>query len=146
MALMTWRPRYHTPMLAEMDHLFRSMRPFRRPTDEEDDLWNPAADVTEGSDVWTVDIDLPGVPRDKVRVTVADGTLTVEGERTPKTSAEGDVSFRSERAHGTFRRRFSLPDTVDPEKVAAEHKDGVLRIRLPKAETAKPREIEVAVA
>ena len=145
MTLMRWRPRHHAPMLSEMNHLFRTMRPFRRES-ADTDFWSPAADISESDDTWTVDIDLPGVPRDKVKVTVAEGNLTVEAERARKTAEEGDVAYRAERFHGTFRRRFSLPDTVDAEKVSAEHKDGVLRIRLPKAEIAKPKEIEVAVA
>jgi HSP20 family protein len=79
-----------------------------------------------------------------VKVTAHNGVLTIEGE-TPVDAQQSAAHTWSERITGAFRRRFTLPKDVDVSRVSAEHKDGVLRVTLPKAESARPREIEVSV-
>ena len=144
MTVTRWSPRSCAPAFSQMDRLFSAFEPSTR-TESLPDTWRPAVDVTESEAGWTVEMDLPGVPRENVKVTAKQGVLTIEGERAEKSDEDASHAW-SERPTGTFHRRFTLPEGVDVAKVSAEHKDGVLRVTLPKSEVAKPREIEVAVA
>ena len=89
--------------------------------------------------------DLPEVPKDAVRVCAENGVLTISGERKLEKEEQGKKFHRIERAYGRFVRSFVLPDNVDPTKVTASMKDGVLEVRLVKAEQAKPKQIEISV-
>ena len=84
--------------------------------------------------------------REDIEITVDKGTLTLQGEKKLASDVKADQFQRVERRYGTFSRSFSLPPTVDPGKVAAEYKNGVLTVRLPLREEAKPRQITVDVA
>ena len=144
MTVMRWRPRSYAPAFSQMDGLFSAFEPSTR-TEALPDTWCPAVDVTEGEDGWNVEMDLPGVPRENVKLTAKQGVLTIEGEAPGRGDGDATHSW-SERPHGSFQRKFTLPEGVDIAKVSAEHKDGVLRVTLPKSELAKPREIEVTVS
>jgi HSP20 family protein len=143
MTVMRCNPRSYSPF-SQMNRLFSAF-PANTRTEAAPDTWRPAVDVTEDEAGWTVEMDLPGVPRENVKVTAKQGALTIEGEK-PEKGDEDACHAWSERPSGTFHRRFTLPEGVDVAKVSAEHKDGVLRVTLPKSEVAKPTEIEVAVA
>lgn len=91
--------------------------------------WVPAADVYEDEQGYMLALDLPGIRRDALDVSLDDGRLTIRGERTP---AEGMNARRAERPHGRFVRTFSLPDAVDRHGITADYKDGVLLLRLPR--------------
>jgi len=107
------------------------------------DSWlTPAVDIFENEEGLTLVADLPGVPKDRLNLGIEKGVLTIEA-LAPTASDEGALY----REFGTtgYYRRFQLPETLEFEKVAADLKDGVLTVRMPKAEAARPRKIEVTV-
>ncbi|MFL6139528.1 MAG: Hsp20/alpha crystallin family protein [Frankiaceae bacterium] len=99
-------------------------------------------EVLRRGDHLVVRLDLPGVPGDKVDVTVDGRTLTIEATREPD-EQEGDVVFVRSRLYGTMRRQLTLPDVLDVDRIEARFDDGVLSLRVPMAEHAKPRRIEL---
>ena len=109
--------------------------------------WVPPVDIYQNGDHEVVlKAELPDMTRDDIDITVDNGTLTLRGEKKFSNEVKEDQFHRIERRYGTFSRSFSLPPTVDAGKVAAEYKNGVLTIRLPLREEAKPRQIKVDVA
>ncbi len=107
--------------------------------------WSPRVDVHENEkEVW-LDIDLPGIDKKDIKVEVKNNTLTVSGERKEEKEQKDTQCFRSERHYGRFERSFSLPDTLDSDKVDAQYKNGVLTLKVPKSEKAIPKEIQVSV-
>lgn len=109
------------------------------------EVWVPAADLRETEDGFAIQLDLPGVERSDVKVSVHDDVVTIRGERR-KENMEGRKNWhRTERVHGAFERSFRLGTPLDAGKVKAEYTNGVLTIRVPKAESAKPREISIDV-
>lgn len=143
MTLVSWRPSRYATGFDRFDRLFDAFQPKERGP-ETRTLWRPRVDVAEQEDGWTLEMDLPGVPRENVKVTAQKGVLTIEGEAS-RIGEDASGQRWSERPGGAFRRSFRLPEAVDVTKVTAEQRDGVLRVRLPKAEAAKPRQIEVSV-
>lgn len=112
-----------------------------------DGRWVPPVDIYEAADkALVIKVELPEMKREAIAVTVDQGALTISGERPwPADIPKSDVR-RVERPYGPFERRFSLPPVVDASKVAADYKDGVLSVRLPMRDEAKPRTVPVAVA
>ena len=108
--------------------------------------WSPALDAFEDKDKYIVSLELPGLKREDIAVTVHDGVLTITGERKSDAEAKTGTVHRSERAYGRFTRSVSLPPTAKADQVAASYKDGLLQIELPKAEEAKPKTIEVKIS
>ncbi|MBM3786248.1 MAG: Hsp20/alpha crystallin family protein [Acidobacteria bacterium] len=108
--------------------------------------WAPAVDILETENELVVKADLPDVKIEDISIALEDGTLILKGERKFEKTVEKGGYHRIERSYGAFARHFTLPDSVEPEKVAAAFKDGVLTITLPKKEIAKPRTIKVNVA
>ena len=109
--------------------------------------WVPPVDIFEnGNQEFVLKVELPDMNREDIEITVDDGTLTVKGEK--KFAAEGKAEqfSRIERRYGVFSRSFSLPSAVDTGKVGAEYKNGVLTVRLPLREEAKPRQIKIDIA
>ncbi|HYE14584.1 MAG TPA: Hsp20/alpha crystallin family protein [Pyrinomonadaceae bacterium] len=104
--------------------------------------WVPAADVYEDEREFSVALDLPGIARESLDVSLDDGSLVIRGERRP---AGGVGVRRAERPHGRFVRSFSLPDTVDRQGVSADYKDGVLLLHLPKRDEQKARRLKIEV-
>lgn len=107
--------------------------------------WLPAVDIVEDEDNIVLKADLPGIDAKDVDIQVENGTLTLRGERKFEKDVKEDNFRRIERAYGSFVRSFTLPTTVDSEKVQAEYRNGVLELRLPKRAEAKPKQIKVAV-
>ena len=107
--------------------------------------WSPVVDIEESAEAYTIRAELPGLSKEKVKVTVENGVLTLSGERDLERRVETKTFHRVERSHGTFTRSFTLPDDVDPESVAANFKDGLLEIQIIKREEALPKSIEVRV-
>lgn len=105
--------------------------------------WRPAVDIREEPDRYVIQADLPGVDPKDIEITMENGMLTLRGERKLEKEESGDNYKRVERAYGTFYRRFSLPDTADPERIEAQGRNGVLEIILPKQEKVQPRRISV---
>lgn len=107
--------------------------------------WYPRVDVLESKDAYVIRAELPGMKKEDFNLELKDGTLTLAGERKAEKAAEG-VEYRSvERVEGKFFRSFSLPETVKHDGIQATYKDGILEISIPKAEAAKPRQIEITV-
>jgi len=108
--------------------------------------WAPAVDVSETEKEFQIRAELPDIKKEDVKVTVEEGILTIQGERKAEKEEKGKKFHRIERSYGSFLRSFSLPDDADATKIAAEFKDGMLNIRLPKAEKPKPKTTEVKIA
>jgi HSP20 family protein len=109
--------------------------------------WVPPVDIYQNGDHELVlNAELPAMTREEIDVTVDDGTLTIKGEKRFPDGPKEDQFHRVERRYGAFSRSFSLPQTVDPNKVSAEYKNGVLTVRLGVREEAKPRSIKVDIA
>ena len=107
--------------------------------------WFPQVDITEDDKEYLIKADLPEMKKDEIKVNVENGVLSVSGERKTEKEEKHKKFHRIERSYGTFMRSFALPDDADGAKVAAEFKEGVLRVHLPKNPVAKPKAIEVKV-
>jgi HSP20 family protein len=109
--------------------------------------WIPAVDIYQSSDQELVlKAELPDMSREDIDITVENGTLTIKGEKTFGHDVKEEQFHHVERRYGAFNRSFSLPQTVDVAKVAADYRNGVLTVRLPLREDARPRQIKVDVA
>jgi HSP20 family protein len=144
MALVRWDP------LRDLENLSSRLSQLFGETRSNDDTatlfsWSPAVDVAEDEKEYVVKADLPEVKKEDVKVNIQDGLLVVEGERKQEKEEKGKKFHRIERSYGKFVRRLGVPSDVDATKVSAEYSDGVLRVHLPKAPTAKPASIDVKV-
>ena len=145
MTLVRWNP------LADLDRIHREVnRVFdesaRRDSEAETVSrdWTPPIDVVENDERVVISVELAGLDREDVQVDVDDMRLTISGER--GSLADEKSLRRSERAYGRFSRSFSLPETIDVEKISARMERGVLEVALPKREEARPKKISVKVA
>jgi HSP20 family protein len=146
MALARWTPMAHLlPLQQEMNRVFDQF--FRGGNGGEvgwaQSTWVPPVDIHETDDALIFTVDLPGVPKDAVNIEIHQNTLMLRGERKPAADVQADRYYRSERAYGAFQRSFVLPTLVDQEHVQATYKDGILELRLPKSEAAKPKRIAI---
>jgi HSP20 family protein len=123
-----------TPVARMMDDFFANAR------QSEMMAWGPNVDILENEDCLEIHAELPGVKQEDVKITLENNVLTLSGEKKQEVK---DNCCRVERSYGRFERSFSLPNTVKAENVRASFEDGVLKIRLPKAETAKSRTIAI---
>ncbi len=137
------------PVSDEMERLLRSFGfdPFAPSRDEDSNVvtshWMPAVDIEEEPEKFLILADVPGVSGANIEVSMAEGVLSIRGER-PALSEEQRKSLRrSERPRGSFHRRFSLPETADAGRITARCTDGVLEVTIPKRDIATPRRIEV---
>ena len=105
--------------------------------------WAPPCNAYEDEHGFHIEVALPGVDRQDMTIQLEDGVLTVKGERKEASSDNARRYFTQEIGWGRFGRSFRLPTYIDPDKVSASHKDGVLMLDLPKREEAKPRRIEI---
>ena len=107
------------------------------------EMWYPSVDMFEKEAALVIKAELPGLSKDDIDVNIEDGKLTLSGERRSESEIEKDKFYRRERTYGKFVRTFALPADIDPDKIVAEFKDGVLKIEIPKPENKKPRQITV---
>lgn len=105
--------------------------------------WRPAVDIKEEDTRFVLVADIPGVEPKDVEITMEDGVLSVKGERETETQETHEGYGRTERVHGRFYRRFSLPDTADAEAIEAHGQNGVVTVVIPKKPVAQPRRIEI---
>src|SRR5215204_5457501 len=105
--------------------------------------WNPSVDIYENKDQIVLEAELPGMNADDFELSVENNVITLRGERHFEKKDDSDNYHRVERSYGSFTRSFTLPPTVSGEGVAAEYRNGVLRITLPKREEVKARRIEI---
>ena len=108
--------------------------------------WSPAVDVEETDNSFVLTADIPGLTKKDIKVNVANGKLSISGERTYETDQENDNYHYRERRFGTFDRSFKLPETVDEEKISASFKNGILIVALPKHANILPKEREIKVS
>jgi HSP20 family protein len=106
--------------------------------------WAPALDVWETETDVVYSFDLPGIPEEKIAIEVADGTLTISAEREKNEEVAEDNYYRVERRFGSYSRAVGLPQGIDEAKISASYRDGVLEVRVPKPEAAKPRKIALS--
>ena len=146
MALVRWQPRELFGIGRDMDRLFDGLWSNGHGAAPREAAWRPSVDIAETDHDFVLTADLPGIAREDLDIALVDDRLTIKGRRHREgESKEGSV-HRVERAYGTFARTFDLPAAVDTEAVAATYKDGVLQVTVPKAEEAKPKQIEVKVS
>jgi HSP20 family protein len=107
--------------------------------------WTPALDLYQNRDNVVAVVELPGMRKEDIDISLHDGVLTIAGQR-QSSSSEGENAERTERFSGKFRRSITLPTRIDAGKVGASYKDGVLTVTLPKAEEAKPKKVDVTIA
>ena len=105
--------------------------------------WNPALDMNEDKDNVYVRLELPGMKKEEIDLSLHEGSLSISGERKSEEEFKESEVYRSERFFGRFQRTVALPHPVVAEKVKADYKDGILTVTLPKAEEAKPKRIDV---
>jgi len=150
MTLVRWDPfREFTQMQDRLNRVFTDA--YGRSGSDEGFLtsgaWVPPVDIYQNGDTELVlKAELPDMVREDIDVTVDNGTLTIKGEKKFAGEPKEEQFHRIERRYGAFSRSFSLPQTVDATKVSAEYKNGVLTVKLPVREEAKPRSIKVDVA
>jgi HSP20 family protein len=149
MAIVRWDPFREVAQLH--DRLSRVLGDSHGRSDADDGFmttgeWAPPVDIyADGDQELVLKAELPEMSLNDIDVSVDDGALTIKGEKKFAKELKQDQFHRIERHYGTFSRSFSLPQTVDPHKVAAEYKQGVLTVRLPLREESKPRQVKVQV-
>ena len=139
MTLVRWNPGRELASM-EIDRLNRMFEDFYT----NGRAWAPAVDIYETADrEYVIKADLPDMRREDIGVTFENNVLTLKGERKLEQEVKRESFQRIERRHGTFTRSFTLPATVDGNQISAAYKDGVLTVRIPQREEAKPKQIEV---
>jgi HSP20 family protein len=108
--------------------------------------WAPPVDIFEKDDQLVFRAEVPGVAKDQLNVRIENGVLSLDGERKQESEINEENAYRLERTFGRFTRSFTLPTTVDANKVTATFKDGILEVNVPKAESAKPKQVQIQVA
>ena len=130
----------------EFDRLFKeAFSPMSGETEVSTRSWAPPVDIYETEDAIVLKAELPGIDPKDVEVRVEDNTLYLKGERNYEKEVNEQNYHRIERSYGSFARSFSLPNSIDAEKVKAEYKDGLLTLTMPKREEAKPKTIKIDV-
>jgi HSP20 family protein len=147
MTLVRWDP--FRDLNAVQDRMNRLFGDAYRPADEDvmrRGAWVPPVDIYDsGNHELIIKAELPDMSKDEIEITVENGSLTLRGEKKMDSTIKDEHCHRIERTYGTFSRSFSLPPTVDTSKVSADYKNGVLSIKLPLREEAKPKQIQVQV-
>ena len=146
MELVRWNPgkelfNWHNQMNRFFDDFFSSPLSGGENVSMRD--WLPVVDIYDNDDTIVIKAELPGVDKKDIKVDVNGRILTLKGERsTDNEMQEGDY-YRKERSFGKFERSFTLPADIDPDKIKADFKDGVLKLNIPKPEAHKPKQISV---
>lgn len=148
MAIVRWEPfRDLMTTQREFDRLFKeAFTPLFGGGDISTRTWAPPVDIFETENDIVLKAELPGVDPKDVEVKVEDNTLYLKGERKFEKEVKDESYHRIERSYGSFARSFSLPNSINAEKVKAEYKDGLLMLTLPKREEAKPKTIKIDVS
>lgn len=145
MTLVRWNPmREMLSLENEMGRLFQDLAS-RAPEGETPALWSPRVDIEESRDSYVVKAELPGIKLEDIKITIADNQLVVRGEKRREVEKSDTTYHRVERVYGAFERAFTLTKAVAADKIEAIYRDGVLEVRVPKAEEAKAREIQIKI-
>ena len=145
MQLVRWNPiRDMFSLSHRMNHMFDDFYSPAFKTGESSAWnWNPVVDYYDNEKNIVIKAELPGIDKDNIIVDVKGRFLTLKGERSSENEVKEEKYYRRERAYGKFERVFALPAEVDPDKIRADYKDGVLTIDIPKPMEQKPRQIAV---
>lgn len=146
MAIVRWMDPFRDVMGIQdrVNRLFEDFLVRGRDEGIEAGTWTPAVDIYETDEELVVKAELPGVEKDRIGVEVRSGVLTLRGERTAEAEVREENRHRVERSYGSFVRSFTLPVSVDEDKVSAKLSGGVLEVHLPKKAEAKPKQIRIA--
>jgi HSP20 family protein len=138
MTMVRWSPyRALQNFEKEMGHLFSDGER------SESNEWVPSAEVLEKKNTYEVNLELPGVAKEDVKIKLDDNILTITGEKKAEKNTEEEEYKICECGYGIFSRSFTLPNTVDRDKIEAKYSNGILSLSIPKTEQAKPKEIEI---
>ncbi|MDH4261949.1 MAG: Hsp20/alpha crystallin family protein [Spirochaetia bacterium] len=107
--------------------------------------WMPTMDIKENKDSYLIKAELPGVEKENVNISIEDGVLTIKGEKKTEKEEKDDKTHRVECSYGSFFRSFTLPREVKSDQIEASYKDGILKLKIPKSEESKPKQIEVKI-
>jgi len=128
----------------EMDRLFNHFTSGAFSGEEMPEVdWSPRVDIFENKDKFVLKAELPGMKKEDIKITLQDNVLTLKGEKIAQECGEKDDVHLCERKFGKFMRSFRLNDPINHKKIEASYTDGILTLELPKAEEAKPKEIEI---
>lgn len=130
----------------EMDRLFDDLVPFRLFDEERETLtgvWNPRCDILETDNDFNLHMDLPGVKKEDITINFQDNQLTISGERKMVEPGEKKDYLRKERIQGNFHRVFTLPQSINSNKITANLNEGILVVTIPKSEESKPRQVKI---
>jgi HSP20 family protein len=146
MAVVRWDPFRDLGLLQDrMNRLFDDAgRGWRAEEPAATTSWSPSVDIFETEGEIVVKAELPGMDRKDIALHLENNVLSLRGERRFVKETKEENYHRIERSYGNFSRSFSIPATVDEEKIRADYKDGVLKIILPKKDQAKPKQIKIA--
>lgn len=140
-----WDPfREMTSLRDDMDRFFESFFG-RYPKERIEGFWAPSLDIAEDKDGFSVKVELPGMKKEDIKISIAGDTLAISGERRHEFEEKGRTYHRIERAYGQFKRTVTLPTEVETSRTKASYEDGILTLSLPKSERAKAKEIAIEV-
>jgi HSP20 family protein len=153
MAIVRWNPmRDLMSMEREFNRIFNSLdRKFgfgesdRENEEFENAVWMPLTDILEDDNRYYLNIDLPGIKKEDVKINYTNGQLSISGERKMESEEKNTKYHRAERSYGKYYRSFTLPQKIKENEIDAEFKDGQLKISIPKSEEAKPKQLEIKV-
>ena len=147
MELIKWTPARELAMAEDdFSRIFDNFFGFNHvPAVRNDTNWAPRVNVKENENDFIVTAELPGMDKKAISIEVQDGALAIRGEKSLEKEKKEESYHIIERSHGKFERVFRLPEHVNLEKIEAEYNDGVLKINIPKTESAKPREVKINV-
>ena len=147
MKIVRWEP-FQNVMAGQrdLDQVFKdAFRPFYGDGELSTRTWAPPVDIFENADNIVLKAELPGIDPKDVEIRVEDNTLYLKGERKFEQEVKEEHYHRVERSYGSFARSFSLPNSIDADKVVADYKDGLLTLTMPKREEAKPKTIKIEI-
>lgn len=146
MAVTRWQPFRELTLLQDrMNRLFENFLGEQSDIEGSSHGWAPAVDIYEDKDQIMLKADLPGMDEKDISVGVDGDRLTLKGERRMEKETKEENYHRVERAYGSFSRSFTLPSSVDMERIKAAYKNGVLEVSVPKKEEVKPKQIEISI-
>lgn len=146
MAIIRWDPfRDMVTLRGKMNRMFEDV--FTGRTEEGKDLatstWAPSVDIFETESELVLTAEVPGIEEKDIEIKIEDNTLTLKGERKFEKETKEENYHRIERSYGSFYRAFTLPNSIDPEKIQATHENGVLKITMPKRTELHPRKVKI---
>lgn len=131
-------------LFEEMDRFFNDwsrVTPETKVYDER--TFHPACEVSESDEHYLMSVDLPGMKKEDIKIEMSDNLLTISGERKREQTEKNQKIQRHEKSYGFFKRSFTLPNSIEADKVEAHYENGVLELYLPKVQAARPRSIEI---